>query len=115
MAEQTNGGFAKAFIPGLIVGLIVGAVLGAVLPPFFESGGTSLTPGTATSPESRGDMPPRDEREGDSMEEMLEDAGDSAEDALEEGADAAGDAVEEATDAAGDLIPPAPAEPEGEG
>lgn len=45
MSESTNtpvanGGFAKAFLPGLIIGLVVGAVGGAFLAPIIaESSG----------------------------------------------------------------------------
>ncbi len=60
--QDTSGGFAKAFVPGLVLGLVVGAFIGATLPPLLS--GKKLperTPGSASSAESREREMNRDE------------------------------------------------------
>ena len=64
MGEQqdTNGGFAKAFVPGLVLGLVIGAFVGATMPAMLS--GAKLperTPGTMnSSPRERDEFPDRD-------------------------------------------------------
>ncbi|HRQ73490.1 MAG TPA: hypothetical protein PLU35_10720 [Phycisphaerales bacterium] len=56
---QSQGGFAKAFLPGLVLGLIIGAFAGAVIPPML-SGPPAPAPGTtgpATTPRDREEQP----------------------------------------------------------
>lgn len=64
MSEQqdTNGGFARAFVPGLVLGLVIGAFVGATMPAMLS--GAKLperTPGTMnTTPRERDEFPDRD-------------------------------------------------------
>lgn len=64
MGEQqdTNGGFAKAFVPGLVLGLVIGAFVGATMPAMLS--GAKLperTPGMMNAtPGERDEFPDRD-------------------------------------------------------
>ena len=67
--QETSGGFAKAFVPGLVLGLVVGAFVGATLPPLLS--GKKLpdrNPGSASPSESREQELMRDE--GGMVEEL---------------------------------------------
>lgn len=58
--QDTSGGFARAFVPGLVLGLVIGAFVGATLPPILA--GKKLPdrrPGATTSSRDRDrDVPP---------------------------------------------------------
>ena len=60
MSEQQsgNGGFAKAFVPGLGLGLVIGAFVGATLPPILS--GKKLpapNPNAVSGPREREEFP----------------------------------------------------------
>ena len=60
MSEQQsgNGGFAKAFVPGLVLGLVIGAFVGATLPPILS--GKKLpapNPNAVSGPREREEFP----------------------------------------------------------
>ncbi|GIK18387.1 MAG: hypothetical protein DYG93_07290 [Leptolyngbya sp. PLA2] len=63
---QPQGGFARAFLPGLVLGLIIGAFAGAVIPPML-SGPPAPAPGPAGPV-----MQPRDRVEQPATDEVIE-------------------------------------------
>jgi len=56
---QPQGGFAKAFLPGLVLGLIIGAFAGAVIPPMLSGPpAPALGPnGSTPTPRDRVEQP----------------------------------------------------------
>lgn len=111
MSEQNNTSFAHAFLPGLILGLIVGAIAGAFVPDMMSTKHLQIDPSHA------GESHPRDERVGDTPEDLIDDAGNAVDGALdetnldeqaEEAAEDIKDTAEEMIDDAKNTLPESP-------
>ena len=99
-SADSNSSFSHAFLPGLILGLIVGAVAGAFLPDFL--GGPKMPENRQVTGDGTHSDRGRDERGGETQEDiesMIDDANETAGEMID-------DAANDLEEGAGDLTPP---------
>ena len=99
-SADSNSSFSHAFLPGLILGLIVGAVAGAFLPDYLS--GTKMPENRQVTSDGTHSDRGRDERGGETQEDiesMIDDANETADDMID-------DATSDLEEGAGDLTPP---------
>lgn len=101
-AQSANGGFAKAFLPGLIIGLVIGSVGGAFLAPIIADGSgpaAQIERSRAEAAKAPPAPPGALEQAADNAQQGLEQAASETQKAVEQGAEELKKKSEEAAEA----------------